>query len=55
MKAVVPTLHLVMRCQSPDRTYIMDIRGDQRKAKQCYAPAIKSKEKAKEKKNISAQ
>ena len=32
---VVSTLHQVMRCQSPDGQYIIDIRGDQSQSRKC--------------------
>ena len=35
MKGVVSTLHQVMRCQSPDGTYTIDVKGDQGQAKKC--------------------
>ena len=36
MHRVVLTLHQVMRCQSPDGRYMIDIRGDQSQAKKCH-------------------
>ncbi|XP_062089515.1 uncharacterized protein LOC133796050 [Humulus lupulus] len=36
MQGVVSTLHQVMRCQSPDGRYTIDIKGCQRQAKKCY-------------------
>ncbi|XP_062118943.1 uncharacterized protein LOC133832647 [Humulus lupulus] len=36
MQGVVSTLHQVMRCQSPNGHYTIDIKGYQRKAKKCY-------------------
>ena len=32
MQGVVLTLHQVMRCQSPDERYMIDIHGDQSQA-----------------------
>ena len=32
VKGVVSTLHQVMRCQSPDGLYMIDIKGDMQKA-----------------------
>ena len=36
MHGVVSTLHQVMRCQSPDGRYTIDIRGDQSQARRCH-------------------
>ena len=36
IKGVVSTLHQVLRCQSPDETYTIDIRGDLMKDHQCF-------------------
>ena len=36
MHGVVSTLHQVMRCQSPDGRYTIDIHGDQRQARMCH-------------------
>ena len=40
MHGVVSTLHLVMRCQSPDGRYTIDIRGDQSQARKCHVICI---------------
>ena len=40
MHGVVSTLHQVMRCQSPDGRYTIDIRGDQSQAKKCHIICI---------------
>ena len=37
MHVVVLTLHQVMRCQSPDGKYTIDIRGDQSQARMCHS------------------
>ena len=36
MHGVVSTLHQVMRCQSPDGRYTIDIRGDHSQARKCH-------------------
>ena len=36
VKGLVSTLHQVMRCQSPDRFYMIDIKGDQSQRRMCY-------------------
>ena len=36
MHVVVSTLHQVIRCQSPDGRYMIDIRGDQSQARRCH-------------------
>ena len=36
MHRVVSTLHQVMRCQSPDGKYMIDIHGDQSQARKCH-------------------
>ena len=36
IKGVVSTLHQVLRCQSPDGTYTIDIRGDPMKDHRCF-------------------
>ena len=36
MQGVVSTLHQVMRCQSPDGTYTIDIKSDQSQARRCH-------------------
>ena len=36
IKGVVSTLHQVLRCQSPDGTYTIDIKGDPMKDHRCY-------------------
>ena len=36
VKGVMPTLHQVMRCQSPNGLYMIDIRGDQSHNRKCY-------------------
>ena len=36
MHGMVSTLHQVMRCQSPDGRYTIDIRGDQSQARKCH-------------------
>ena len=36
VKVVVSTLHQVMRCQSPDGLYMIDIKGDQSQNRRCY-------------------
>ena len=40
MNGVVLTLHQVMRCQSPDERYRIDIRGDQSQARKCHLICI---------------
>ena len=40
MHGVVSTLHQVMRCQSRDGRYTIDIRGDQSQAKKCHMICI---------------
>ena len=40
MHGVVSTLHQVMRCQSPDGRYTIDIRGDQSQARRCHTICI---------------
>ena len=40
MHGVVSTLHQVMRCQSPDEQYTIDIRGDQSQARKCHIICI---------------
>ena len=36
VKGLVSTLHQVMRCQSPDGLYTIDIKGDQSQNRRCY-------------------
>ena len=36
IKGVMSTLHQVLRCQSPDKTYIIDIKGDPMKDHWCF-------------------
>ena len=36
IKGVVSTLYQVLRCQSPDGTYTIDIKGDLRKDHRCF-------------------
>ncbi|XP_062080146.1 uncharacterized protein LOC133784895 [Humulus lupulus] len=36
MQGVVSTLHQVMRCQSPNGHYTIDIKGCQKQAKKCF-------------------
>ena len=45
MQAIMSTFHQVMRCQSPNGTYTIDIHGDQEEAKKCYVVVVKLKEK----------
>ena len=40
MHGVVSTLHQVMRCQSPEGRYTIDIRGDQSQARRYYTICI---------------
>ena len=40
MHRVVSTLYQVMRCQSPDRRYTIDIHGDQSQTRMCYTICI---------------
>ena len=40
MHGVVSTLHQVMRCQSPDERYTIDICGDQSQARRCHTICI---------------
>ena len=40
MHGVVLTLHQVMRCQSPDGRYTIDIHGGQSQAKKCHMICI---------------
>ena len=40
MHGVVLTLHQVMRYQSPDGKYTVDIRGDQSQARRCHSICI---------------
>ena len=40
MHGVISTLHQVMRCQSPDGRYSIDIQGDHSQAKKCYMISI---------------
>ena len=44
MHGVASTLHQVMRCQSPDRQYTIDIRGDQSQARKCHMICISNGE-----------
>ena len=37
VKEVVSTLHKVIRCQSPNRLYTIDINGDQSQSRRCYS------------------
>ena len=55
MKIIVSIMHQVMRCQSHDRMYTIDIHGDQREAKTCYAATVKFKEIVAEKPVVSDQ
>ena len=55
MQVVVSTLHRVMRCQSPDETYTIDIKGDKKEAKKCYSAALKYREKVVDEPIISDQ
>ena len=41
MHGVASTLHQVLRCQSKDGTYTIDIRGDQASARRCFSTALK--------------
>ena len=36
-QGMVSTLHRVMRCQSPDGLYTIDIKGDQSQNQRCYS------------------
>lgn len=36
VRGIVSTLHQVMRCQSPDGLYTIDIKGDQSQNRRCY-------------------
>lgn len=36
MQGIVSTLHQVMRCQSPDGKYTINIKGDQSQARKCH-------------------
>ncbi|PON52735.1 hypothetical protein PanWU01x14_206960 [Parasponia andersonii] len=38
---VASTLHQVLRCQSKDDTYTIDIKGDQASARKCFSAALK--------------
>ena len=41
MHGVASTLHQVLRFQSTDGTYIIDIKGDQTSARKCFSTAMK--------------
>ncbi|PON67707.1 hypothetical protein PanWU01x14_101310 [Parasponia andersonii] len=41
MHGVASTLHQVLRCQSEDGTYTIDIKGDQASARKCFSAALK--------------
>ncbi|PON48671.1 hypothetical protein PanWU01x14_235480 [Parasponia andersonii] len=41
MHGVASTLHQVLRCQSKDGTYMIDIKGDQASARKCFSAALK--------------
>ena len=44
VQGVVSMLHRVMRCQSPDGLYTIDIKGDQSQNQRCYNTENKEKE-----------
>ena len=44
VKGVVSTLHQVMRCQSPNELYTIDIKGDQSQSRRCYKVESRDKE-----------
>ena len=44
IKGVVSTLHQVMRCQSPDGLYTIDIKGNQSQSRRCSNIEIREEE-----------
>ncbi|PON42457.1 hypothetical protein PanWU01x14_282150 [Parasponia andersonii] len=41
MHGVASTLHQVLRCQSKDDTYMIEIKGDQTSARKCFSTALR--------------